>query len=56
MPDRPMKIGEFANVVGVSIDAIRFYERRGVLRPASRTAGGYRIFVQRDLDRVMLAR
>jgi DNA-binding transcriptional MerR regulator len=40
----------------VSIDAIRFYERRGVLRPAPRTAGGYRTFVQRDIDRVMLAR
>jgi DNA-binding transcriptional MerR regulator len=56
MPDRPMKIGEFADVVGVSIDAIRFYERRGVLRPAPRTAGGYRTFVRRDLDRVRLAR
>jgi DNA-binding transcriptional MerR regulator len=56
MPDQPMKIGEFANVVGVSIDAIRFYERRGVLRPAPRTAGGYRTFAQQDLDRVMLAR
>jgi DNA-binding transcriptional MerR regulator len=51
-----MKIGEFADVVGVSIDAIRFYERRGVLRPAPRTAGGYRTFVQRDLNRVRLAR
>jgi DNA-binding transcriptional MerR regulator len=56
MPDRPMKIGDFADVVGVSIDAIRFYERRGVLRPAPRTAGGYRTFVQRDLNRVRLAR
>jgi DNA-binding transcriptional MerR regulator len=56
MPDRPMKIGEFADVAGVSIDAIRFYERRGVLRPASRTASGYRTFGQRDLDRVRLAR
>jgi DNA-binding transcriptional MerR regulator len=56
MPDRPMKIGEFAEVVGLSIDAIRFYERRGVLRSAPRTAGGYRTFVQRDLDRVRLAR
>jgi DNA-binding transcriptional MerR regulator len=54
--DSPMKIGEFADVVGVSIDAIRFYERRGVLRPAPRTAGGYRTFVQRDVDRVRLAR
>jgi DNA-binding transcriptional MerR regulator len=56
MPDRRMKIGEFADAVGVSIDAIRFYERRGVLRPAPRTAGGYRTFIQRDLDRVRLAR
>jgi DNA-binding transcriptional MerR regulator len=51
-----MKIGEFADIVGVSIDAIRFYERRGVLRPAPRTAGGYRTFGQRDLNRVRLAR
>jgi DNA-binding transcriptional MerR regulator len=51
-----MKIGEFAEAVGVSIDAVRFYERRGVLRPAPRTAGGYRTFGQRDLDRVRLAR
>jgi DNA-binding transcriptional MerR regulator len=56
MTDRPMKIGDFAHVVGVSIDAVRFYERRGVLRPAPRTAGGYRMFAQRDVDRVRLAR
>ena len=56
MPDGPMKIGEFAAVVGVSIDAIRFYERRGVLRPAPRTPGGYRTYAQRDIDRVRLAR
>jgi DNA-binding transcriptional MerR regulator len=56
MADRPIKIGDFAQVVGVSIDAVRFYERRGVLRPARRTAGGYRTFVQRDVDRVRLAR
>jgi DNA-binding transcriptional MerR regulator len=56
MPDRPMRIGEFAQVVGVSIDAIRFYERRGVLPPAPCTSGGYRIFMQRDLDRIRLAR
>ena len=56
MSDRRMKIGDFAEVVGVSIDAVRFYERRGVLRPAPRTAGGYRTFVQRDVERIRLAR
>ena len=51
-----MRIGEFAAAAGVSVDAVRFYERRGVLRPAPRTAGGYRTFDERDLDRVLLAR
>ena len=51
-----MRIGEFAVAAGVSVDAVRFYERRGVLRPAPRTAGGYRMFDRRDLDRVLLAR
>jgi DNA-binding transcriptional MerR regulator len=41
---------------GVSVDAVRFYERRGVLRPAPRTSGGYRTFDRHDLDRVLLAR
>ena len=56
MVERRMRIGEFAEAVGVSVDAVRFYERRGVLHPAPRTAGGYRTFEQRDVDRVRLAR
>ena len=52
----PLRIGAFAEAAGVSVDAVRFYERRGVLRPAPRTPGGYRTFDQRDLDRVLLAR
>ncbi len=56
MAEERMRIGEFAEAVGVSVDAIRFYERRGVLHPAPRTAGGYRTFEKRDVDRVRLAR
>lgn len=51
-----MRIGRFAEAVGVSVDAVRFYERRGVLGPAPRTAAGYRTFDQRDLERIRLAR
>jgi DNA-binding transcriptional MerR regulator len=51
-----MRIGAFAAAAELSVDAVRFYERRGVLRPAPRTAGGYRTFDQQDLDRVLLAR
>ena len=51
-----MRIGAFAEAADVSVDAVRFYERRGVLQPAPRTAGGYRSFDEHDLERVRLAR
>jgi DNA-binding transcriptional MerR regulator len=56
MDERCMRIGEFSRVTGISIDAVRFYERRGVLQPAPRTQGGYRTFSDRDVERVRLAR
>jgi DNA-binding transcriptional MerR regulator len=56
MADRSMRIGQFADEAGVSVDAVRFYERRGVLHPAPRTPSGYRTFDRHDLDRVLLAR
>lgn len=39
---RPLRIGDVAAASGVSVDALRFYERRGLLRPAGRRASGYR--------------
>lgn len=37
-----LRIGGVASAAGVSVDALRFYERRGLLRPAARRASGYR--------------
>ena len=37
-----LRIGDLAARSGVSVDALRYYERRGLLRPAGRRAGGYR--------------
>ena len=54
--EQRMRIGQFAQTLGVSVDAIRFYERRGVLEPAPRTSGGFRTFDKHDLHRVRLAR
>lgn len=39
-----IKIGEFAELCGVSRDTVRFYERVGLLRKPSRTASRHRIF------------
>lgn len=37
-----MRIGEVAAQAGVNIQTLRFYERRGLLKPPRRSAGAYR--------------
>jgi MerR family transcriptional regulator, copper efflux regulator len=37
-----MRIGQLARMVGVTTSRIRFYEARGIIAPAARTANGYR--------------
>lgn len=51
-----MKIGQLAAESGVSIYTIRFYERRGVLPAAPRTAAGYRIYTDASVTRIRRAR
>ena len=48
----PMKIGELSKQTGVSIDTIRYYEQRGLIPPASRTATGYRQYSDGDVSRL----
>jgi MerR family mercuric resistance operon transcriptional regulator len=45
-------IGRLADEVGVSIDTVRFYERRGLLPEPARTAGGYRAYTAEDTWRL----
>lgn len=51
-----MSIGELARSAGVPISTLRFYERRGLLRPASRSRAGYRRYVESDVVRVRFLR
>lgn len=39
-----MKIGELARKTGLSVDAIRFYEKQSLIKSQGRTDGGYREF------------
>ncbi|HEX6502823.1 MAG TPA: MerR family DNA-binding protein [Terriglobales bacterium] len=39
-----VQIGKAARLAGISVDAIRFYQELGLVKGASRTAGGYRLF------------
>ncbi len=45
-------IGKAARAASLSIDTVRFYERSGLLKPPPRTAGGYRLYRQDDIDRL----
>jgi len=47
-----VKIGELSKATGVKIGTIRFYERRKLLKPALRTASGYRTYTQQDVHAV----
>ncbi len=52
---RLMTIGEAARRSGLTVRALRFYERRGLLVPARR-ASGYRLYGASDLDRLAFIR
>jgi DNA-binding transcriptional MerR regulator len=45
----PLQIGQVAQKTGLSVDAIRFYERSGLLPRAARTQGGYRLYEEREI-------
>jgi DNA-binding transcriptional MerR regulator len=51
-----MKIGEASRRSGVTIDTIRFYERRGVLSAPVRRPSGYREYGEDTIGRIRLAR
>ena len=47
-----MKIGQVAEQAEVSVDTVRFYERRGVLPPPDRTDSGYRTYTPATVERI----
>ena len=51
-----LKIGEVARQAGVTPDAIRFYERRGIIPRAARTHAGYRQYAAGIVQRLLVIR
>jgi MerR family copper efflux transcriptional regulator len=47
-----LRIGELAAEVGLTPQAIRFYETRGLLGPSERAGKGYRYYGEEELLRV----
>jgi len=45
-------IGKLAKKAGVSIDTVRFYERRGLIEEPARTESNYRLYKEEDAERL----
>lgn len=53
-PGELLKIGQVAEMAGTTLRTIRFYEEEGLLVPASRSAGGYRLYTEDQVERLRL--
>ncbi|GAA2516351.1 MerR family transcriptional regulator [Pilimelia columellifera subsp. columellifera] len=51
-----MQIGEAAERVGLSIRTIRHYEDVGLVTPSARSDGGFRLYTEPDLDRLLVVK
>ena len=47
----PVQVHQFAELAGVTVKALHHYDRLGLLKPR-RTDSGYRLYTERDLERL----
>lgn len=45
-------IGDVANVTGLSISTLRYYDREGLFPEMSRSNGGIRVFSEKEIDTI----
>jgi MerR family transcriptional regulator, copper efflux regulator len=50
------RIGEVSRILGIGMDTLRYYEKRGLLPPVSRTSNGVRLYDEKDLSRLRFIR
>ena len=55
-PVKRMQIGHIAKQAGLSVDAIRFYERNNLLAVPTRSEGGYRLYSSEDIATLQFIR
>lgn len=54
MTEAPIRIGELANRAEVSTRTVDYYTSLGLLNPADRTAGNFRLYDPADAERIQL--
>ncbi|WP_328460628.1 MerR family transcriptional regulator [Streptomyces sp. NBC_00448] len=56
MDSRHMQIGEVAERTELSLRTIRHYEETGLVTPSARSQGGFRLYTEADVARLMVIR
>ncbi|MFG2533079.1 MerR family transcriptional regulator [Streptomyces sp. NPDC048516] len=56
MSSEHMQIGEVAARTGLSLRTIRHYEETGLVIPSARSQGGFRLYAEADVARLMVIR
>ena len=51
-----IQIGEVAERTGLSINTIRHYDQAGLVVPSARSQGGFRLYTDSDVERLLLIR
>ena len=56
MSQGQMQIGEIAERTGLSINTLRHYDQSGLVTPSARSTGGFRLYTESDLERLLVVR
>ena len=54
--ERTMKIGEVAERTELSIRSLRHWDEVGLLSPSAHSPGGFRLYTESDVERILLIR
>ena len=49
-----MRIGEVSERIGLSLRSLRYYDETGLATPSARTSGGFRLYSEADVQRLLL--
>ncbi|WP_431232069.1 MerR family transcriptional regulator [Mycolicibacterium psychrotolerans] len=51
-----MQIGQVASRTELSVSTVRHYDEVGLVTPSARSAGGFRLYTDTDVDRLLVIR
>ena len=53
IPEGYMKVGELAKKMNVTVRTLQYYDKEGLLNPSSESDGGFRLYTDQDMVRLL---